>query len=171
MCGRKSQLYPSASASRKGRVFAVFWWKLYVSRIPSWRRGWRAANQVLNPSTPNPPLLLPFLLLNSPSCWGPCSSNIFRHSAFKHWVGTSRTWKFSTNRNVCPLFAEICKRSSSEVHSFPHLLDLPQELQQVWTLCLTDHNQKQGKIKELKKWKLLNIHTACWGEIFKFELS
>ena len=70
--------------------------------------------------------LLPFLLLNSPSCWGPCSSNIFRHSAFKHWVGTSRTWKFSTNRNVCPLFAEICKRSSSEVHSFPHLLDLPQ---------------------------------------------
>ena len=49
--GRKSQLYPSGSASRKGRVFAVFWWKLYVTRILSWR-GWRAANEVLNPPPP-----------------------------------------------------------------------------------------------------------------------
>ena len=34
----KSQLYPFAGTSTKGRVFAVFWWKLYVTGIPSWRR-------------------------------------------------------------------------------------------------------------------------------------
>ena len=62
--GRKSQLYPSASKSRKGRVFAVFWWKLYVTRILSWRGDWRAANQVLNLQ---PHLLLPLSLSHLPA--------------------------------------------------------------------------------------------------------
>ena len=170
--GRKSQLYPSASASRKGRVFAVFWWKLYVSRIPSWRRGWRAANQVLNPPSPNPPFLLPFLLLNSPSRWGPCSSNIFRHSAFKHWVGTSRTWKFSTNRNVCPLFAEICKRSSSEVHSFPHLLDLPQSynMSRLFVWQTTNKNRQHKRTQKMKTVKhsrrMFGWNFQIWNAMF-----
>ena len=62
--GRKSQLYPSASKSRKGRVFAVFWWKLYVTRILSWRGDWRAAIQVLNLQ---PHLLLPLSLSHLPA--------------------------------------------------------------------------------------------------------
>ena len=117
VCGRKSQLYPSASASRRGRVFAVFWWKLYVTRIVSRRGPSHQSTPSFPPhsfySSPSP------FTLNSPWPYAEAhSSNIFRHSAFKHWVGTSRTWKFSTNRNVCPLFAEICKRSSSEVRTF-----------------------------------------------------
>ena len=66
----------------------------------------------------SPTFLLLLLLPYSETC----SSTIFHHSAFKHWVGTSREWKFSTNRNVCPLFGEICKRSSCEVHSFTGVL-------------------------------------------------
>ena len=53
----------------------------------------------------SPTFLLLLLLPYSETC----SSTIFHHSAFKHWVGTSREWKFSTNRNVCPLFAEMCE--------------------------------------------------------------
>ena len=67
----------------------------------------------------SPTFLLLLLLPYSETC----SSTIFHHSAFKHWVGTSREWKFSTNRNVCPLFAEMCEEKPfQEVHSLPDFI-------------------------------------------------
>ena len=116
-----------------------------------------------------------FLLLPLPSTLPyaeACSSNIFCHSAFKHWVGTSRTWKFSTNRNVCPLFSEICERSSSEVHSFPHLLDLPQSynMSRLFVWQTTNKNRQHKRTQKMKTVKhshsMQGWNFQIWNAMF-----